>query len=75
MTREQELLIDGCKLMGLSCDETLIVYQILLSPEQVSDMLDWMIENIRKDLKPIDVILADGEIQMKHKGKEFYNLE
>ena len=74
MTREQELLIDGCKLMGLSCDETLIVYQILLSPEQVSDMLDWMIENIRKDLKPIDVILAAGEIQMKHKGKEFYNL-
>ena len=68
MTREEELLIDGCKLMGLSCDETLIVYQILLSPEQVSDMLEWMIENIRNDLKPIDVILA--AVQMKHKGKD-----
>lgn len=68
MTIQEKLLMDGCKLMGLSFDEYLATYQILLSQEQIEDMLLWMIKNIKSNPHPMDVILAACEIQEKHKN-------
>lgn len=68
MTIQEKLLMDGCKLMGLSFDEYLATYQILLSQEQIEDMLLWMIKNIKSNLQAMDVILAACEIQEKHKN-------
>ena len=68
MTIQEKLLMDGCKLMGLSFDEYLATYQILLTQEQIEDMLLWMIKNIKSNPQAMDVILAACEIQEKHKN-------
>ena len=68
MTIQEKLLMDGCKLMGLSFDEYLATYQILLSQEQIEDMLLWMIKNINSNPQGMDVILAACEIQEKNKN-------
>ena len=67
MTKQDELLVTGCKLMGLSREDAILVYRILLSPEQVEDMLVWMANNIKSHPKPMDVIIAACEIQENHK--------
>ena len=69
MTRKEELLVDGCKLIGLSNDETLLVFQLLRTEEEFSDMLDWLIKNIKSRPKPIYIIMAAGEIQEKYQKK------
>ena len=66
MTRKQELIIDGCKLLGLSNDETISVFQILRNEKEFSDMLDWLIENIESKPTSVEVIVAAGMIQMKN---------
>ncbi len=70
MTYIEELLIDGCKIYDLSKEEAAAVLQILLTQEQVIDMLKWMQQNIHCNHDPIDVIIAACEIQTDHKFKK-----
>lgn len=64
-----EIIIECCKHLGLTKEETTIVLQIAHSPEERSDLVTWMRENIEASPEPVYVIIAAGEIQMKHRNK------
>ena len=68
MTKNEELLMDGCKLLGMSFEDFLSVYQILLTPEQVLDMIVWLRENIERKPEPMELVIAACEIQEKYKS-------
>lgn len=69
LTKQEKVLMDGCKLLGLNFDEFLAIYQILLTEEQVLDMIVWMNKNIKSHPEPMDLILAACEIQEKYKNR------
>ena len=75
LTKQEKVLMDGCKLLGLGFDEFLAIYQILLTEEQVLDMIMWMHKNIKSHPEPMDLILAACEIQEKYKRKESSNVK
>ena len=64
-----EIIIECCKYLGLTKEEATTVLQIAHSPEERSDLVVWMRENIKASPEPIYVIIAAGEIQMKHRNK------
>ena len=64
-----EIIIECCKHLGLTKEEAKTVLQIAHSPEERSDLVVWMRENIKASPEPIYVIIAAGEIQMKHRDK------
>ena len=67
ITKREELLVRGCKLMGLSREDAVLVYRIQSSADEIEEMLVWMAQNIKSQPKPIDVIVAACEIQMNRK--------
>lgn len=64
-----EIIIECCKHLGLTKEEATTVLQIAHSPEERSDLVVWMRENIKASPEPIYVIIAAGKIQMKHRNK------
>lgn len=67
MPKITELIIDGCIHFGLKKEEAKTVLQILLTEEQKSDMVYWILRNLNTKMEPIDVIMAAGDIQWKYK--------
>jgi hypothetical protein len=64
-----EIIIECCKHLGLTKEEATTVLRIVHSPEERSDMVEWMRENIKASPEPIYVIIAAGKIQMRHRNK------
>ena len=62
-----KLIIENCHARGLEKEETATVLQLLHTVEQRSDMLDWLTRKTNRKLEPIDIIIAAGEIQLRHK--------
>ena len=67
MTKLTGVIIEGCIHFGLKKEEAKTVLQILLTEEQRSDMVYWILRNLNAKMEPIDVIIAAGDIQWKYK--------
>jgi hypothetical protein len=68
MTEREELLIDCCIALDLTREETKMVFRAIPTLEQREEMLTWMEQNMEKHPKPIEVIMAAGIIQARHRS-------
>lgn len=75
LNEKDELLVRSCKMLGLSVDDTLAVYQILQSEEEVFNFSIYAIENMFDTPDPIDVILAACEIKEELDNQKRPNLK
>ena len=61
-----EIIVKCCKFLRLSKEEATAVLQILKTPEQRAEMVNWLRLNILRFPDPISVIMGAGEIQEEH---------
>ena len=67
MIETAKIIIACCRYLNLSKQEATWVLQILHTVEQRREMLEWMRQNLTENPEPVDVIIAAGEIQMRHR--------
>ena len=75
LSEKDEMLVSSCKMLGLSIDDTLAVYQILQSEEEVFYFSIYALGNMFDTPDPVDVILAACEIKEELENKKRPNLK
>ena len=75
LSEKDEMLIRSCMMLGLSTDDTLAVYQILQSEEEVLYFSMYTLRNMFNKPDPADVILAACEIKEELENQKHSNLK
>ena len=65
-----EIIVKCCKFLRLSKEEATIVLQILNTPEQRAEMVNWLRLNMFRFPDPISVIMEAGDIQEEHNNRK-----
>ena len=75
LSEKDEMLIRCCMMLGLSTDDTLAVYQILQSEEEVFYFSIYALRNMFDKPDPVDVILAACKIHEELDNRKHTNLK
>ena len=75
LSSKDESFISSCRLLGLSSDDALAVYQILQSDEELFYFSVYALRNMFEKPDPVDVILAACEIKEELENQKRPNLK
>ena len=75
LSSKDESFISSCRLLGLSSDDALAVYQILQSDEELFYFSVYALRNMFEKPNPVDVILAACEIKEELENQKRPNLK
>jgi hypothetical protein len=75
LSGKDQLLIRSCKMLGLSTEDTLAVYEILQREEEVLYFSMYTLRNMFDTPDPVDVILAACEIKEDLENQKHPNIK
>ena len=75
LSSKDKSFISSCRLLGLSSDDALAVYQILQTEEEVFYFSMYALRHMLEQPDPVDVILAACEIKEELENQKHPNLK